>query len=281
MPKKNPNQIDMFIANLIDVAPKGDQTSMEVPLFSLRKQPDTDQFIWEKGRKKITVTPNRYGRATIWDKDILIFLFSQIVATKNRGGIPARYIKVSAYDILMATGRNTGGKGYSELKDALRRLGGTRIETNINMENLRDTREFSLIQDWRSVSRGDKGHMTEIQITLSEWLYQAVTNFENVLTYDKKYFDIKKGYERRLYEIFRKHLGRKSEFTIGEGTLFHKMGIKDTPANVRNFRRFLRDQDKEKLLAEEGSFSGVILGFSYVYDSSEKTITAYPRRSLV
>ena len=57
-------QADLFVANLVDVSPKSDTSSMEVPLFALQKKTDIDQFVWEKGDAKVVITPNKYGRAT-------------------------------------------------------------------------------------------------------------------------------------------------------------------------------------------------------------------------
>lgn len=277
MVKKNENQMDLFVANLIDVAPKGDQTSMEVPIFSLKKNKDIDQFIWNgKNGAKVIVTPNQYGRATMWDKDILIYLFGQVAAQINRGGEPQRTIHATAHDILMSTGRDVGGKGYKELESALRRLQGTTIETNIKTEGLKSKRAFSIIQDWGTIEKHENGNMIAVEITLSEWLYQAVTNLD-VLTYDRKYYRLSSGMEKRLYEIFRKHCGNQTSWLIGEEALFKKSGSR---GNIRDFRRFLKDRDKEKLRKDESIFLGKILGYRYEYDSSNKKIMVFKSRSL-
>lgn len=274
---KNDNQLDLFVANLIDVAPKGDQTSMEVPIFSLKKNADTEQFIWNgKNGARVIVTPNQYGRATMWDKDILIYLFGQIAAQINRGGQPQRTMHATAHDILASTGRDVGGKGYKELEAALRRLQGTTIETNIKTEGLKSKRAFSIIQDWGTIEKNANGNMIAVEITLSEWLYQAVTNLD-VLTYDREYYRLSSGMEKRLYEIFRKHCGNQASWMIGEDALFTKSGSR---GNIRDFRRFLKDRDSEKLRKDESVFLGQILGYRYEYDSKNKMITVYRSRKL-
>lgn len=270
--------MDLFVANLIDVAPKGDQTSMEVPIFSLKKNRDVEQFVWNgKNGAKVIVTPNQYGRATMWDKDILIYLFGQIAAQINRGGTPQRTIHATAYDILMSTGRDVGGKGYRELESALRRLQGTTIETNIKTEGLKSKRAFSIIQDWGIIEKHENGNMIAVEITLSEWLYQAVTSLD-VLTYDRKYYRLSSGMEKRLYEIFRKHCGKQSSWMIGEEALFKKSGSR---GSIRDFRRFLKDRDEEKLKKDESIFLGKILGYRYEYDSKNKRITVFLARTLL
>lgn len=277
MVKRNTNQMDLFVANLIDVAPKGDQTSMEVPIFSLNKNKDTEQFIWEgKKGNRVIVTPNQYGRATMWDKDILIYLFGQVAAVINRGGQPQRTIHATAHDILISTGRDIGGKGYKELEAALRRLQGTTIETNIKTDGLKSKRAFSIIQDWGTIEKNKDGNMIAVEITLSEWLYQAVSNLD-VLTYDRKYYRLSSGMEKRLYEIFRKHCGNQNSWSIGEEALFVKSGSR---GNIRDFRRFLKDKDKEQLHKDSFLFVGKILGYRYEFDTKNKKITVFRHRTL-
>ena len=53
--------------------------------------------------------------ATIWDKDILIYCISQIVEALNRGLEVSRTVWVTAYDLLVATHRGTGGASYERL----------------------------------------------------------------------------------------------------------------------------------------------------------------------
>lgn len=274
---KNQNQMDLFVANLIDVAPKGDQTSMEVPIFSLKKNKDTEQFVWRgKNGAKVIVTPNQYGRATMWDKDILIYLFGQVAAEINRGGQPQRTIHATAHDILVATGRDVGGKGYKELEAALRRLQGTTIETNIKTEGLKSKRAFSIIQDWGTIEKNEKGNMVAVEITLSEWLYQAVSALD-ILTYDREYYRLSSGLEKRLYEIFRKHCGNQTSWVITEEALFIKSGSR---GNIRDFRRFLKDRDIEKSRKLESIFMGKILGYRYEFDTKNKKISVFRARSL-
>lgn len=277
MSAKNINQLDLFVANLIDVAPKGDQTSMEVPIFSLNKNKDTDQFVWKgKNGSKVIVTPNKYGRATIWDKDILIYLFGQIAAEINRGGTPGRTVRATAYDILVSTGRDVGGKDYKSLEAALRRLRGTAIETNIKTEGLKSKREFSIIQDWGTVEKSKDGNMVAVEITLSEWLYQAVTSLD-VLTYDREYYRLSSGMEKRLYEIFRKHCGKQNSWKIGEEALFVKSGSR---GDIRNFRRFLKSRSNRSE-SDPNLFQGKILGYRFDYDIKDKKVVVYPHRTLV
>ena len=56
-----------------------------------------------------------------------------------------RRLRVTAHDLLVATNRNTGGIIYERLEDALDRLAGTRIKTNIATGDEVSTQNFGLI----------------------------------------------------------------------------------------------------------------------------------------
>ncbi len=84
LPDRHPTR-DFFIADILDWALKDDRHSMEHPMFSLSKKPDRRIRHYEHNGNSITIAPGAYGLATIWDKDILIYLISQIVEGLNQG----------------------------------------------------------------------------------------------------------------------------------------------------------------------------------------------------
>ena len=122
------------------------------------------------------------------------------------------------------------------------------------MDGVSDNREFSLIQSWRTIEKNPQGNMIAVEITLSEWMYKAVTNLD-ILTYDRAYFEITGGLERRLYEIFRKHCGRQPKWSISESNLYHKTGSK---GGLPNFRRSLK------------KLNGLIEGYQFDYETDSK-----------
>lgn len=239
-------QLDLFVANLLDYNLKDDTATMEAPLFSLSTKPDMDTWKWVSADKKkwLEVTPSSLGRATIHDKDLLIYLTSQLVAAMNEAArtstkMPGRRIRFTLHDFLIATGRDTGGKAYAGVEDMIDRLSGTRLKTNIEMGNLDRRTSFGLIEraDYiiETAADGSK-RMTSIEITLSEWLYRALEQ-KNVLTITPLYFELRKPLEKRLYELARKHVGDQKKWSIKEDNLLEKTGSK---ANIREFRRMLR-----------------------------------------
>jgi plasmid replication initiation protein len=105
---------DFFIADIVEWALKDDRHSMEHPFFSLSKNPDLEIRRYEHNGISITVTPSVMGIATIWDKDILIYAVSQLVEGLNQGRADiGPLLRVTAYDLLVATNRYNGGKNTS------------------------------------------------------------------------------------------------------------------------------------------------------------------------
>src|ERR1700678_3619761 len=130
LPDRHPIQ-DFFLCDVTDAIPKDDIGSMEHPIFSLATKPDTRIREYEHNDAKITIVPSALGLATIHDKDVLIYCISQLVAKMNTGLPPHRTLHIKAHDLLVSTNRNIDGRGYEQLVDALDRLSGTRIKTNI------------------------------------------------------------------------------------------------------------------------------------------------------
>src|SRR5260370_29651203 len=130
LPDRHPIQ-DFFICDVTDAMPKDDMGSMEHPIFSLATKPDVHVREYEHNGVKIAVMPSALGLATIHDKDILIYCISQLVAKMNAGVELQKTLHLKAYDLLVSTNRNTDGRGYEQLRDALDRVSGTRIRTNI------------------------------------------------------------------------------------------------------------------------------------------------------
>jgi len=213
LPVRHPNQ-DLFICDVLDAIPKDDMASMEHPVFSLSTKPDNRMRRYEHNGNIIEIIPSGKGLATIHDKDILIYCISQLVAKMNHGEQPGRTLRLQAYDMLVATNRQTSGAGYRLLTDALTRLRGTTVRTNIQTGGIEETRIFGLIEEARITRKTFDGRMLDLEITLSDWVYRSVIS-KNVLTLHRDYFRLRKPFERRMYELARKHCGMKDEWKIG------------------------------------------------------------------
>ena len=231
------HQADFFVCDIFDAIPKDDLATMEHPIFSLSTKPDRRILNYTHNGTDITVVPSMRGLATIHDKDILIFCISQLMAALNAGRAVGRTLTLRAYDMLVATNRETSGDAYRRLREAFERLAGTRITTNLETGGMEVTSGFGLIENWEIVRRARGGRMVSVKVTLSEWLYRAVLS-KSVLTLSRDYFRLRKPLERRVYEIARKHCGRQPAWRISVELLLKKSG---SASPRRVFRKMLRD----------------------------------------
>lgn len=228
---------DFFLCDIFDALPKDDMATMEHPVFSLSTRPDLRVLNYSHNGLDITVTPSVRGLATLFDKDILIYCISQLMAALNAGRAISRTLHLRAHDLLVATGRETSGDGYKRLREAFERLAGTRITTNIATGDVEATTGFGLIDNWQIVRRTRGGRMVHVAVTISDWLFRAVLS-KSVLTLSRDYFRLRKPLERRIYEIARKHCGRQPEWRVTIDTLCKKSG---SASPRRVFRKMIRD----------------------------------------
>ena len=228
---------DFFLADLLDYAIKDDGASMEAPIFTLATQPDLSTWHWQSkdGNRAVTVTPSVLGRATQHDKDVLIFVVSQMTEAMNRDREDAKNkaVRFVVYDYLVATNKTTGGRDYDRLEFAFERLRGTSIKTDIRTGGQRVKEGFGIIDKWKIIEKSpDDERMIAVEVTLSDWLFNAVQAHE-VLTIHRDYFRLRKPLERRLYELARKHCGQQAAWTIGLELLREKSGAR---SHIRAFR---------------------------------------------
>ncbi|MFN3636826.1 MAG: replication initiator protein A, partial [Rhizobium rhizophilum] len=141
-------QGDFFVADILDAVPKDDTASMEHPIFAL-KAGDRRVRVYERNGVTIKIMPGTYGCATIHDKDVWIYCISQLVEAMNRGRDDvSRIVRFTAYDFLVTTNRRTDGDSYKRMAEALGRLKGTVIETNIETAGQRERSGFGLVDSW-------------------------------------------------------------------------------------------------------------------------------------
>jgi plasmid replication initiation protein len=236
LPVRHP-QNDLFICDLGDVIPKSDIGSMEHPLFTLSTKPDMAIRYYEHNGNTVTIAPGAYGLATIHDKDILIYCISQLMAGINRGEKPSKTVRFKAHDLLVSTNRGVGGREYKLLKQTFERLAGTLITTDIKTNNQKIIEGFHVIDKYRIVVDDPKTkRMVELELTLSDWLYNAVLGKE-VLSINRQYFRLRKPIERRIYEISRKYCGNQKKWHIGLKNLHKKVG---SSGNIRLFKQSVK-----------------------------------------
>lgn len=236
LPERHP-QDDLFICDVADAVLKDVMPQMEHPFYSLSKKPETTVRRYEHNGHWVEITPSVKGLATIYDKDILIYCISQIMHKLRNGEQVSRRVRLNSRDLLVFTNRGTAGKDYKALVEAVDRLAGTRISTNIQTGDEEQYDTFGLI-DSASIRRkhGNDGRLLWCEVNLSEWVFNAI-RAQEVLTLHKDYFRLRKPIERRVYEIARKHCGRQTTWSINLGLLHKKSGSK---SSLKEFRRSLR-----------------------------------------
>jgi len=268
---RHPNR-DFFLADMFDYALKDDGASMEAPIFTLSTKADLSVWRWvsKDGNRSVKVAPSVLGRATQHDKDVLIYVVSQLTEALNRGREDAknRVVRFTVYDFLVTTNRGVGGDDYKRLQEAFERLAGTRISTDIKTGGRRVKEGFGIIDRWKIIEKSpDDERMIAVEITLSEWLYNAVQAHE-VLTIHPDYFRLRKPIARRMYELARKHCGHQTQWQIGLELLHEKSGSRGSIYEIH---------EALKAIAIEDSLPEYRMSVSKASRVSEVKVTFYTR----
>jgi plasmid replication initiation protein len=232
-------QFDLFVPYISDLPLRDQRETMERPFFSLakRKRLKSIEYTSPDGSVYVNISANpKYGMATIWDADILIWAASTLNSMKAAGvnDLP-RKLAFQPYDLLKTIRRKIiGGHQYELLRDGMRRLQSTSIATNIRPKGRKKERQFSWIDSWEENTEPTTGRSLGMELTLSDWFYEGVLLDGGLLAIDPAYFAITGGRERWLYRVARKHAGGAGPegFVISLPTLFQKSGAEGT------YRRF-------------------------------------------
>jgi plasmid replication initiation protein len=220
-------QVDLVLDTIGNVSLKDDRALMEFPFFSLEQRPRMEPLVYDDGRVQIRISPGERGIATIWDKDLLIYLASLINDRLERGLELFRTVTFSAHDFLALTGRGTSNTVYEQFKDTLFRLRSTTITTSILSGDEREERGFGWVDNFRIMRReiqSGRKIMAGIEVTLNDWMFRAIVKDRRILTISPRYFQLTMGLERRLYELARKHLGHQQSWQISLPRLAEKCG---------------------------------------------------------
>jgi len=238
-------QVDFFLDALVDAPIKEDRALLEFPFFSLAKRPRMEPIVYSDDRVTIEVAPSHKGVATVWDRDVLIYLTSLINERMERGEPVSRTVRFPAHDFLIVTQRakpgQVGAKAYDAFLDALERLRGTTVKTSISAAEVRERRGFGWIDNFRVVEierPGGRRRMKAVEVTLNDWTFRAITKERRVLTVNRDYFQLTGGIERRLYELARKHCGDQASWSITLPRLAEKVGVS---GELRKFKAELKD----------------------------------------
>jgi plasmid replication initiation protein len=218
LPPRGDHQPDLFAANFADIPIRDQRDTMERPFFSLAKRPRFAPIDYNVGDVSVEVSGNpKFGIATIWDADILIWASTQITEALDRGVTPSRVVQFHPHNMLKSIRRPTGGEHYQRLRAALERLTHTAVRTNIRCEGKKKTASFHWLESWKEIADEKTGEPMGMTLTLPDWLYEGILMKGGVLTIHEDYFLLTGGVERWLYRVARKHAGQQEggwQFTM-------------------------------------------------------------------
>ncbi|KQN00002.1 replication initiator protein A [Sphingomonas sp. Leaf25] len=202
-------QRDLFVLDsplLADV--RGERSLMAFPFFALSKGKWTRPLSYDNGTVSIEIVPTAKGAATIYDKEIVLYIASLMIARLEAGEEVNQEFHFTAHDLFCVTGNNPSARSYGRLSQALERLQGTQIKTNIEAGGEGEEGYFSWLSEAKLYytrskdAGGDTRRLKAIRVRLCDWLYRAILHDGQILDYASGYFQLG-PVERRLYEIAR------------------------------------------------------------------------------
>src|SRR4051812_34424735 len=98
---------------------KTDRRLMVWNFFSLTRDRVTELPVYDDGQVRIEVTGSKHGIATIWDKEILIYLASLVQDKINRGEQVSPTLTFTAHDVCRVIGVKVAGTAYDRIEQGL------------------------------------------------------------------------------------------------------------------------------------------------------------------
>ncbi|MFO1054982.1 MAG: replication initiator protein A [Planctomycetota bacterium] len=229
------NQLELFSAMFTDIATRDARETMEVPFLSLSKNPRFEPIRFESDNLSITVTGGEpYGIANIWDWDLVLWLLSQIRHSLDLGQPASRRVRFHRQQFLKDARRADGGASYARLEESIARLKNTTVVTTIRAKGKRTTM-FSWIE-YAEIERDKQGRIAHAIVVLPEWIFEAISNKNLVLSLHRDYFLLTGGLERWLYRLIRKGAGRNSG-----GWKWRLRTLHERSGSTRDYKYFARD----------------------------------------
>lgn len=219
---------------------RSDRELMALPFFTPGRTPVHEGFerswVEQDGTKRfIRNSPGEDGLPTIFDYDILSYLQTLVVGRLNRGEPVFPRMTFVVNDCLAAIRRGNGGREYDLFLQSLKRLKGTSVYTNVESADVTEDSGWSWITAFALRKRktaGGKEIMTSCEVTLCDWVFNAIVKEKRFLSLPPEYFDIQGGLERKLFLVIFRHLGNQASWWIGLDRLYVKTG------SLSEFKRF-------------------------------------------
>ena len=219
---------------------RGERSVMDFPFFALEKKPQTGIIEHKIGNVSITIRAGEGGIATMYDKEIILYVASIIFEQKARGMALSQEITFTAHDFFRATGTpNPGKRDYARFTDAMSRLQGTQIQTNLKTGGAGHRGWFSWVENAQVIYNDmPEGYerLQAVKIRLCDFLFRAIERDVSMYSYHHEYFKL--GLiERRLYEIARSHCD-EGPFEVDLESLLKTVGSRSA---LRRFKQHISD----------------------------------------
>ena len=214
---------------------RGERSLMAFPFFALSKNAWMKPLAYATPTVSIEVRPSARGVATIYDKEIVLYIASLMASKIDEGAAVSQDFTFTAHDLFSVTGSNHSARSYSRLADALERLQGTQIKTNIEAGGEGEDGFFSWLSEARlQYARSGKGEkrLKAVKVRLCDWLFRAILRDRQVLDYASTYFQLG-PIERRIYEVARSTCVDGEPLEMDLQTLKLQIGFQNPLSNFR------------------------------------------------
>lgn len=213
---------------------RGERSLMAFPFFALAKNAWMKPLTYNSEAVSIEVRPSANGVATIYDKEIVLYIASLMATKLEAGEDVAQDFVFTAHDLFSVTGSNHSARSYSRLSEALERLQGTQIKTNIEAGGEGEEGFFSWLSEARlhyTKTRTGERRLKAVKVRLCDWLFRAILLDRHVLDYAAAYFQLG-PIERRIYEVARSTCDEHG-LEIDLATFRLQIGYQNPLANFR------------------------------------------------
>ncbi|MBK8570540.1 MAG: replication initiator protein A [Nitrosomonadales bacterium] len=209
------------------------------------------------------ITPSATGLPTVRDMDVLMFCVSWLANAlfDERHKDLSRNLRFTARDFLDFSKRGNGGAQYDGLAQALDRLAGSKITTNIRPpDEIKECGDsFNLIR--YEAERDRDGRIDAVSIELPERLYHCATNWTQVCAMHPDYFSLT-PLHRLIYMLAKIQCGEWQPWVVSLNEL-HRLTGCSSP--LRKFKNSVQGLLTDNAIPE----------YRIEMDAQEMTVTFY------
>lgn len=223
---------------------RGERSLMAFPFFALAKTAWMKPLTYQTDTVSIEVRPSASGVATIYDKEIVLYIASLMAAKLEVGDQVIQDFVFTAHDLFQVTGANHSARSYGRLSEALERLQGTQIKTNIEAGGEGEEGFFSWLSEAKlhyTRAKGGERRLKAVKVRLCDWLYRAILLDRHVLDYAAAYFQLG-PIERRIYEVARCNM-EDGDLDLDLAAFRLQIGYQNPLANFRQALRAIAGTD--------------------------------------